>query len=77
MQLPPWVAIAVGALVIVFGAYRIKLGLRTADEDEAARKRGGLYGMGRRTHILIGVVYLLMGLMLILHAVGVPVLGGK
>lgn len=73
MNLPPWVAIAVGALVIFFGVYRIRLGLRSRGEDEAARKRGGLYGMPRRTHLLIGVVYVLMGLWLVLAALGVRI----
>lgn len=61
MRVPAWLTLGVAALVIIFGVYRLRLGFRSDEEDRRARARKGLYGMGRRTHFLIGVVYLLLG----------------
>ncbi len=61
MRVPVWLTLGVAALVIVFGAYRIRLAFRSDDEDKRAKARKGLYAMGRRTHALIGIVYLLLG----------------
>ncbi len=70
-HVPIWLALTIGSLVIVFGIFRLRLGFRSAAEEEAARARGGLFGMRRRTHFLFGVVYILMGVMLIMGAYGV------
>src|SRR4051794_14518414 len=61
MRVPVWLTLGAAALVIIFGAYRIRLAFRSNEEDERARARKGLYAMGRRTHFLIGIVYLLLG----------------
>ena len=61
MRVPVWLILGVALLVCVFGAYRIRLAFRSDAEDERARQRKGLYAMGRRTHALVGVVYLLLG----------------
>jgi len=61
MRLPVWLTLGIAALVIIFGVYRIRLGFRTDEEDARAKARKGLYGMGRRTHFLIGIIYLLLG----------------
>ncbi len=61
MRVPVWLTLGVAALVIIFGIYRIRIGFRSDEEDARARARKGLYAMGRRTHILIGIVYLLLG----------------
>jgi hypothetical protein len=73
MTLPRWVPILVGALVGLFGLYRMRLAFRSQQEDERARQQGGLYGHGKRTHLLFGVVYLLMGAMLILSGFGISI----
>ena len=73
MKIPAWVFAVVGLLVVVFGAWRIKLSFRSEAEDEAAKRRGGLYGVGKRTHLLIGVVYILLGVYLLLGAFGVRI----
>ena len=71
MRIPVWFALTVAAFVVLFGAYRIKLGLTmSADQEQAARKRGGLYGMGKRFHLFIGVIYLVMGAALTAMAFG-------
>lgn len=61
MRLPVWLVIGVAALVCVFGAYRIRLAFRSDEQDARARSRKGLYSMARRTHFLIGIIYLLLG----------------
>ncbi len=71
MPIPLWILLVIGPLVIIFGLYRLRLGLRSAAEQEQARDRGGLFGMQRRTHILFAIVYIMMGVMLILGGFGV------
>ena len=61
MRVPVWLTLGVALLVCVFGAYRIRLAFRSDAEDERARQRRGLYSMGRRTHFLVGLIYLLLG----------------
>lgn len=70
MRIPAWLTIGVAILVILFGAHRIRLSLRSDEEEARARERRGLYAMGRRTHRLIGVVYLLLGAALIATTFG-------
>jgi len=61
MRVPVWLTLGVALLVCVFGAYRIRLAFRSDAEDQRARERKGLYAMGRRTHFLVGLIYLLLG----------------
>jgi hypothetical protein len=61
MRIPVWLTLGVAILVIVFGVHRLRLSLRSEEEEARARQRKGLYSMGRRTHRLIGIVYLLLG----------------
>lgn len=76
VRIPVWLALTVAAFVIIFGVYRIRLGLtQTAEQEEAAKKRGGLYGMGKRFHLFVGVVYIVMGGMLTAMAFGWQPLG--
>jgi hypothetical protein len=77
VRIPVWLALAVAAFVIIFGVYRIRLGLTQSAEDEAvAKKRGGLYGMGKRFHLFIGTVYIVMGAALTAMAFGWQPLAG-
>lgn len=61
MRIPVWLTLGVAILVIAFGVHRIRLSFRSEAQEEGARKRKGLYAMSRRTHRLIGIVYILMG----------------
>ena len=61
MRVPVWLTLGVASLVIIFGAYRLRLAFRRDDGAEPEKARRGLYGMGRRTHLLIGAVYLILG----------------
>jgi len=76
MRVPVWLTLGVAILVLAFGAYRIKLAFRSDEEDQRARARKGLYSMGRRTHFLIGIVYLLLGGGLIATSFGWNPFGG-
>ncbi len=78
MRIPVWIAIAVAVFVTLFGAYRIKLGLTQSAEQEAeAKKRGGLYGTGKRFHLFVGIIYVLMGAALTAMAFGWHPFGGS
>lgn len=70
MRVPVWLTLGVAILVLVFGIYRIKLSFRSDEETERAKARRGLYAMGKRTHLLIGVVYCLLGGALIATSFG-------
>lgn len=61
MRLPPWLSLTCAAMVILWGAYRIKLGLRSREAEAKAREKKGIFGMPRRTHLLIGLIYLILG----------------
>lgn len=76
MRVPVWLTLGVAVLVCIFGAYRIRIAFRSDEEDERARARKGLYAMRRRTHFLIGVIYLLLGGALIATSFGWSPLGG-
>lgn len=76
MRVPLWLTLLVAAFVIFFGAYRIAMARRSDADDARARARGGLYGMSRRTHFLVGTVYLLLGAGLVAGAFGWSPLAG-
>jgi len=73
VRLPPWVPLFIGVLVALFGMYRVRIAFRTRGDDERARQQGGLYAMARRTHLLVGVLYVIMGGMLVATAFGVKI----
>jgi hypothetical protein len=80
MRVPVWLTLGVALLVCGFGLYRIRLALRSdaagAADAPTAGKKKGLYSMARRTHALIGVVYLLLGGALIATSFGWNPFGG-
>ena len=43
---------------------------RTPEQEAKAKERGGLYSMSKRTHILVGIVYLLLGAGLVATSFG-------
>jgi hypothetical protein len=71
MQIPVWLTLGVAILVIAFGAYRVYLAFfRSKTQEDQARRRGGMYGMPRRTQGLVGIVYLILGGALIATSFG-------
>ena len=76
MRIPVWLTLGIAALVIGFGLFRLRLGLRSADDQAGGQQRGGFYGMSRRIHLLIGGVYLLLGFALVATSFGWNPFGG-
>lgn len=76
MRIPVWLTLGVAALVFGFGAYRLYLAFRKPGERDTPPKRKGLYTMAKRTHLLIGIVYLLLGGGLVATSFGWNPLGG-
>jgi hypothetical protein len=70
MHIPAWLVLGLGVLVAIWGAYRIRIGFRSDAEDERARSRKGLFALARRTHVLVGLVYVLLGAALIATSFG-------
>jgi hypothetical protein len=82
VRVPVWVTLGIAALVIGFGSYRIWLSLKPQPPaepvDEGAKPRthsrslfaGGFYRMGKRTHLFVGIIYLLLGAALIATSFG-------
>ncbi len=87
VRVPVWVTLGVALLVIIFGSYRIWLAMRpepAKQPDEEAPQRpvpsrslfaGGFYRMGKRTHLFVGIIYLLLGGALIATSFGWNPLG--
>ena len=61
MRVPQWLTLAVAGVVIIFGSYRIWLAFKPTKDTGRPAPRRGLYAMAKRTHFLIGFVYLLLG----------------
>jgi hypothetical protein len=51
---------------MIFGIYRLRLAMRDASDGP----KKGLYAMGKRTHLLIGIVYLLLSAALVATSFG-------
>ena len=68
--MPVWLVITVGSLVVLFGLYRLRLAFRTVEEDDAARRRGGIHGYSRRRQLLYGAIYIVLGALLLAGAFG-------
>lgn len=73
MVVPTWITYIVAFLVIAFGLYRMYLAFTT--NPETMKKRRGLYALPARTHVLFGLVYMLMGVFLISGAMGYRLFG--
>ena len=58
--------------MLLFGVYRIRLALKKPETQDGGAKvmGGGFYKMSSRTHLLIGVVYILLGGALIATSFG-------
>jgi hypothetical protein len=71
MRVPVWLTLGVALFVCAFGLYRIWLAMRAGEPArDGDPPRRGLYAMRKRTHLLIGVVYLLLGGALIATSYG-------
>jgi hypothetical protein len=89
MVIPVWFTLGFGILAGVYGAYRIWLGVRPAkssdegdkgdkgdDGPPRTRTRRGMFAMAPRTHLMFGVVYILLGAALVATSFGWNPFGG-
>jgi len=78
MRIPVWLTLGIALVAFIWGAYRIRLAFRSDGEDERARAEGkrGLFALARRTHFLFGVVYLILGGLLVATTFGWNPIGG-
>jgi hypothetical protein len=68
MRIPVWLTIVVAIFVTGFGLFRLYLAFKKTPADAPPRR--GLYGLGSRTHLLTGIIYLLLGGALIATTLG-------
>jgi hypothetical protein len=68
VRIPVWVTIGAALFVGLFGAYRIYLGTRKPVEGDGNRR--GFYAMGKKTHLFIGGLYLILASMLVAMSLG-------
>jgi hypothetical protein len=80
VRIPVWLTLGVAGLVLLFGAYRIWLAMRKDDlkveGDDMPSPRRGIYNMSRRSHLFVGIIYLLLGGALIATSFGFNPFGG-
>jgi hypothetical protein len=74
VRIPVWLTLGIAAVVIIFGAYRVYLAMRPVDENAAPRR--GLYSMSKRAHLVVGIIYLLLGAGLVSTSFGFNPFGG-
>ena len=67
MMIPRWLLFLVAAWVTAFGVYRLRVATQKraregeADPERPNFQRKGLFGRSARSHILFGVLYILLG----------------
>jgi hypothetical protein len=80
VTVPRWLTLLVAFVVLGFGSFRIWLGMRKVpppvegEAPESAPSRsvfaGGFYRMGKRSHLFVGLIYVLLGAALIATSFG-------
>jgi hypothetical protein len=75
VRIPIWLTLGLAGLVILFGSYRIWFGLKKSEQPDAP-KRTGLYAMSKKTHLFVGLVYVLLGAGLLATSFGFNPFGG-
>jgi uncharacterized Tic20 family protein len=70
MRVPQWLSLLVAFWVMTFGIYRLWLARNPKQDLAKDQGKKGLFAMNRRTHLLIGLVYVLLGTALIATSFG-------
>ena len=74
MSIPRWVVFLVAFWVICFGAFRLYIAFtkdkRAAQKGPSFRKKG-MYAKSKRSHLVIGTLYIVMGGVLASMGMGV------
>jgi len=61
VRVPVWLTLGAAALVILYGVYRIRIAITSKATPEERATARGHYAMRPRTHLLMGIVYLMLG----------------
>jgi hypothetical protein len=75
MRIPVWLTLGVAVIVLGFGSYRLFLAFRKPTDLDKPKR--GLYAMSKRSHLLIGTVYVLLGIGLVATSFGFNPFGGS
>jgi uncharacterized membrane protein HdeD (DUF308 family) len=75
VALPAWIFFLVAVWVIAFGVFRIVVAVKRSRQaarspDRPNFMKRGLYALSPRTHILFGIVYILLGGCLVAMGLG-------
>lgn len=79
MRVPVWLTLGFAIILLVWGAFRIRMGLKkpAPDAEGTGVMGGGFARMNPRTHLFLGVVYILFGIALIATSFGWNPLGNS
>ena len=64
MMLSRWIPFLVAACVIAFGILRLRIAFRKDEPEDSKRpnyRKGGYYAGSKRSHMLFGILYLVLG----------------
>src|SRR4051812_47900514 len=70
MHVPLWLSLLIAGAVIGFGIYRLWLAFAGPSDEVRATERRGLMAMPRRSHGLVGFLYILVGAALLATSFG-------
>ena len=70
MRVPVWLTLGIAVIVMIFGGYRLWLATRPVPAQPATSGRRGFYGMSKKAHLFIGLMYVLLGAALIATSLG-------
>jgi len=76
VRVPQWLTLLVALVVLGFGAFRIWLSFKPEQPEKPKTSHsrslfaGGFYRMGKRTHLFVGIIYVLLGGALIATSFG-------
>lgn len=74
MSIPRWVVFLVAFWVICFGVFRLYIAAtknKREQKDRPSFRKRGMYAKSRRSHLVLGTLYVLMGGVLISMGLGV------
>jgi len=80
VRIPVWLTLGFAIILIFWGGFRIRLGLKKPAPDAGGEARvmgGGLSRMSPRSHLFLGVIYVLFGVALIATSFGWNPLGNS
>ena len=70
MTVPDWFLMMIGGLVLVYGVFRLRLGILPGEVYQARHDHGQMYRIAQRKHWFIGFVMLVFGALLLARGAG-------